>query len=163
MRILGIDFGEKRLGVAVSDATATIAYPVETVPGSEKEKAIGRIVELTAEREVDRLVIGLPRNMDGSLGFKAKEVLAFVELLRGRLAVPIETWDERLTTVQAERFLREAGVPRARWRERVDQIAAQILLQTWLDGHPGGVSPPPEPELPESDDDSDPDPASNPE
>jgi putative Holliday junction resolvase len=130
-RSLGVDFGGKWFGLALSDPSGRIARPLEVVEG--QERALLRMERLVAEEGVEAVVVGLPRNMDGSLGPKAREVLRFVETVRTRLPVPVDTWDERLTTLEAERYLAEAGVPRRRWAERVNQVAAQILLQSWLD------------------------------
>jgi putative Holliday junction resolvase len=131
VRTLGVDFGGKWFGIALSDAGGTMAYPLEVVRG--EEETLRRLPEIIQEKDVGRVVLGLPRNMDGSLGPKAREVLRFADVLRRRLGLPVETWDERLTTLQAERSLREAGVPPRRWGERVNQMAAQILLQSYLD------------------------------
>ncbi|HLU48804.1 MAG TPA: Holliday junction resolvase RuvX [Planctomycetota bacterium] len=131
-RVLAIDFGDRRFGLAMSDPTRTIARPLEVVEG--EKRTLERVGALIASEGVEEIVVGLPRNMDGSLGPKAESVLAFVERLRGGVpeGIAIETWDERLTTVQAERNLAEQGVSRHRRRERVDALAAQILLETWL-------------------------------
>ena len=139
VRALGVDFGGRWFGLALSDHSGRIARPLEVVEG--EAGAISRIAELIAGEGVDRVVLGLPRNMDGSLGPKAREALQLAERLRARLAVPVETWDERLTTLEAERYLAAAGVPRRRWKERINQVAAQILLQSYLDAlaaEPGG-------------------------
>jgi putative Holliday junction resolvase len=131
-RVLGIDFGDRRSGVALSDPGGVVALPRGTVEG---EKALcDAVAGLVRDEGVELVVVGLPRNMDGSVGRKAEGVLAFVERLRARLGdVPIETWDERLTTVQAERELRSGGVGFHGRRERIDRVAAQILLQSYLD------------------------------
>jgi putative holliday junction resolvase len=131
MRVIGLDLGDKWIGIARSDESARIAYPLEVVAGVES--AFARLESLISEEGVVRIVLGLPRNMDGSLGPKAREALRFAEALRARFPVPVETWDERLSTVEAERYLRDAEVPRRRWKERVNQVAAQIVLQSYLD------------------------------
>lgn len=133
MRTIGVDHGRKWFGIALSDPSGRLARPLEVVKG--EAQVLDRLAALISEEGVERIVLGLPRNMDGSLGPKAREVLKFVETLRGRIPIPVETWDERLTTVEAEQYLREAGVPRRRWAERVNQVAAQILLQSYLDAH----------------------------
>ena len=130
-RTIGIDFGDKRFGFALSDASGLIARPLEVAEG--KEKALALLSRLIAEDGAERIVVGLPRNMDGSLGPKAKQVLQFVEDLKARFSVPVATWDERLTSMQAERYLRDSGLSRSKRREGVDKVAAQILLQSWLD------------------------------
>jgi putative pre-16S rRNA nuclease len=132
-RTIGIDYGAKRFGIALSDASGMIARPLEVADG--KEKALQALARLIADEDVGRIVVGLPRNMDGSLGPKATEVLRFVEELKGRFPIPVETWDERLTSQEAERYLRESGLARSRWKGKVDRVAAQILLQSWLDAH----------------------------
>jgi putative Holliday junction resolvase len=136
-RVLGIDYGEKRIGLALSDPTGSLARALEVVEG---EDALWGVLErLGRDEDVDRIVLGLPRNMDGSVGRKAREVMEFKERLERRAGLPVETWDERLTTVEAERYLRAGGIgPRKRGR-RVDKVAAQILLQSFLDAHCGGA------------------------
>ena len=142
-RVLGVDYGSKRIGLALSDLSGLIARPLAVVDGeAELFTLLPRLVE---EEEVETVVIGLPRNMDGSLGPKAREVLEFKARLEERTDLPVETWDERLTTVQAERALRDGGLSRGKRGRRVDKVAAQILLQSYLDrargaGHTGGGS-----------------------
>ncbi len=131
MRTLGIDHGSRRFGLALSDPTGRFSRPLDSVDG--EKGLLDRLPKLISDEGVSRIVLGLPRNMDGSLGKKAQEVLKFAALLRERFPVPVDTWDERLTTVQAERHLREAGVSPRRWKGRVDSMAAQILLQSYLD------------------------------
>jgi putative Holliday junction resolvase len=150
-RTIGIDFGDKRFGIALSDGTGRIAHPLEVAEG--REKALEALSRLISGEEVARIVVGLPRNMDGSLGPKAQEVLRFVEDLKKRFPIPVDTWDERLTSMEAERYLRESGMSRSKWRGKVDRVAAQILLQSWLDAHLASTAPPEaDPEgLPEDD------------
>ena len=133
MRILAIDYGSKRMGVATSDEMKTIAQPLEFIPSQPFEKFIARLKQLIREREVELILVGLPRNMDGSYGPAALRVQEFVAVLKLAIAVPIKTWDERLTSAQANRFLIGANVRRARRKEKVDQTAAAILLQSYLD------------------------------
>jgi putative Holliday junction resolvase len=140
MRWIGIDLGERWIGIALSDGTGSIARPLEVVEGVQA--ALLRVTELLREEEIGGIVLGLPRNMDGSLGRKAKEALAFGEVLRSRFSVPVETWDERLTTVEADRYLREAEMTARRRKERVNQVAAQILLQSYLDARKGARAAP---------------------
>ena len=130
-RILGIDFGDRRFGLALSDPSGMLASAHLVVEGEEGlRKELSR---LFAEEEVERIVLGLPVNMDGTLGPKAKQVLAFKERLEVEWKKPVDTWDERLTTVQAQRSLREGGLSRGQRSARVDKVAAQILLQSYLD------------------------------
>ena len=130
-KLLGIDYGNQWFGLALSDPTQTIARPLDVVRG--QEDLWKRLENLIAEEDIESLVLGLPRNMDGSLGPKAREALAFKEVLETRSGLAVEMWDERLTTVQAERALRAGGMSRTGRRERVDKVAAQILLQNFLD------------------------------
>ena len=129
--ILGIDFGRARIGVAISDELLLLAHPVETIPGNAQ--ATHRIAEIVRERNVDHVVVGIPRQMSGEIGPAAKEALTFVEKLRTSLTCEVTTWDERLTTVAANRALREAGKKTRATRGYVDQVAAQMILQGYLD------------------------------
>ncbi|HXM33046.1 MAG TPA: Holliday junction resolvase RuvX [Chthoniobacterales bacterium] len=132
-RILGVDFGRVRIGVAVSDELGMLAHPVETIPASRGE-APKRIAELVREKNIERVVVGLPRHMNGSVGEAAGEALAFAEKLRALLPCEVITWDERLTTMAANRALREGGQKTRNSRSFVDQVAAQMILQGYLDG-----------------------------
>ena len=137
MRTLALDHGTVRIGVAVSDELGMIAHPLEFIPAEPLAGFLERLKKLVAEREVGRVLVGMPRNMDGSYGPAAEKVNEFVRQLRETLSVPIQTWDERLTSVQAQRMLREAAVKGAKQRQKVDQMAAAILLQSYLDAQPG--------------------------
>ena len=131
-RILGVDFGSVRIGIAVSDELGLLAHPVATIPASrEAAKQIGEIVR---EKNVERVVIGLPRHMNGSVGETAAEALAFAEKLRKLLPCEVVTWDERLTTIAASRALRDGGYKTRDSKGVVDQVAAQMILQGYLDG-----------------------------
>ena len=132
-RILGVDFGRARIGVAVSDELGMLAHPVETIPASRGE-APKRIAELVREKNIERVVVGLPRHMNGSVGEAAGEALVFAEKLRALLPCEVITWDERLTTMAANRALREGGQKTRNSRGFVDQVAAQMILQGYLDG-----------------------------
>jgi putative Holliday junction resolvase len=136
MRVLAIDHGEKRVGLAVSDETGTIAQPLEFILAQPVSKLLAQLEKIVRERNVLAIVVGLPRNMDGSYGPAAEKVREFVAALQQAVTVPVKTWDERLTSVQANRFLIEAGVRRQKRKERVDQTAAAILLQSYLDHAP---------------------------
>ena len=136
MRILAIDHGTKRMGIAISDELKTIAQPVEFIPAEPFADFLSRLKVLLRDNEVDLILVGMPRNMDGSYGPAAHKVQDFVAALKGAVTAPIKTWDERLTSVQANRFLIEAGVRRDRRKERVDKTAAAILLQSYLDSLP---------------------------
>jgi putative holliday junction resolvase len=133
MRVLAIDHGTKRVGLALSDETGTIAQPLQFLSAEPAAKLLERLKEIVTERKVEEMVVGLPRNMNGTYGPAAEKAREFVAALKLVLTVPIHTWDERLTTVQANRFLIETGMRREKRKERVDQTAAAILLQSYLD------------------------------
>jgi putative Holliday junction resolvase len=135
MRILALDHGTVRIGVALSDELKMIAHPLEFIPAEPFAKFLDRLKEILREKEVESILVGMPRNMDGSYGPAALEVQTFVAVLRDALTVPIQTWDERLTSVQANRFLMEGNVRRDKRKEKVDKMAAAILLQSFLDAH----------------------------
>jgi len=129
--ILALDFGRARIGVAISDELQLLAHPLETVRANEQ--AASRIADLGREKKVDHVVAGMPRQMNGEMGPAATEVLQFVEKLRAMLPCPVVTWDERLTTAAAHRALRDAGKKTRQTRGYVDQVAAQMILQSYLD------------------------------
>ena len=129
--ILALDFGRARIGAAISDELQLLAHPVETIPSNEK--ALSRVAEIVRERKVDHVIAGIPRQMNGQIGAAANEVLQFVEKLRAILPCPVVTWDERLTTVAAHRALRDAGKKTRDTRSYIDQVAAQMILQSYLD------------------------------
>src|SRR5438270_9755135 len=133
MRILAIDHGTKRMGVAVSDELGMIAQPLEFIPAEPFAEFLNRLKEILHDKEVELLLVGMPRNMDGSYGPAALKVQEFVAVLKEAIAVPIKTWDERLTSAQANRFLIAADMRRSKRKEKVDQTAAAILLQSYLD------------------------------
>ena len=129
--ILALDFGRARIGVAISDDLQLLAHPLETIP--TKERPESRIARIVDDKNVDHIVAGIPRQMNGRIGTAATEVLQFVEKLRAILPCPVVTWDERLTTVAAHRALRDAGKKTRHTRGYVDQVAAQMILQSYLD------------------------------
>ena len=129
--ILALDFGRARIGVAISDELQLLAHPLETIPANAQ--APSRVAEIVRERKVDHVVAGIPRQMNGQIGAAATEVLQFVEKLRAILPCPVVTWDERLTTVAAHRALRDAGKKTRDTRSYIDQVAAQMILQSYLD------------------------------
>jgi putative Holliday junction resolvase len=137
--VVGLDLGQTRIGVAVSDPSGVVATPhsvlARTGSRAADHRAVAAVVE---EYEAELLVVGLPRSLDGSLGRAATSTLAEVDELAGALSVPVETVDERLTTVSAERSLRDLQVKGRARRAVVDQVAAAILLQVWLDARLAG-------------------------
>lgn len=133
MRILALDHGTVRIGVAVSDELKMIATPLEFIPAEPFADFLKRLKEILQEKEVEQILVGMPRNMDGSYGPAAQKVNEFVAVLKENIIVPIKIWDERLTSAQANRFLIEANVRRDKRKEKVDKTAAAILLQSYLD------------------------------
>lgn len=136
MRVLGLDVGDRRIGVALSDPTGILASPLTIIKRTSDEQAIDAILKIVVERGAERIIVGLPRSMDGHIGPQAEKVQAFAELLRLRTAVPIEFRDERLTTVAAMRLKKEASTRRLDRKTRYDAMAAAIILQEYLDEKP---------------------------
>jgi putative Holliday junction resolvase len=133
MRILAIDHGSKRMGIAISDELGCIAHPLEFIPAEPFAGFLVRLKEIIREKQVEQLLVGMPRNMDGSYGPMAAKVKEFIEVLKETITIPIKTWDERLTSAQANRYLIDANVRRDKRKEKVDKTAAAILLQSYLD------------------------------
>ena len=134
MTILAIDYGDRRLGLALSDPTGLIASGLPTLErAGPSEDVVEPLRRLCAQHEVERIVVGLPINMNGTHGPRAKLSLAFAQKLRDELGVEVDTWDERLTTVQAERAMLAADLSRKKRKQRRHRVAAQLLLQSYLD------------------------------
>ena len=136
MRIMGLDFGSKTVGVAVSDALLITAQGIEIVRREQENKlrrTLARIEELIKEYEVEKIVLGLPKNMDGSCGERVEKTMEFKAMLERRTGLEIIMWDERLTTVAADRLMMEANVRREDRKKYVDSIAATFILQGYLD------------------------------
>lgn len=136
MRIMGLDFGSKTVGIAISDPLLITAQGIEIIRRKSEDKlrqTLARIEELILEYEVSEIVLGLPKNMNDSLGERAEKSLAFKEMLERRTGLCVTMWDERLTTVAADRAMIEAGVRRENRSNYVDQIAAVFILQGFLD------------------------------
>ncbi len=136
MRIMGLDFGSKTVGVAVSDPTGLIATAVEIIRREREDKlrqTLARIEALIEEYHVDKIVLGYPKNMNDTLGERVEKTLAFKEMLERRTALEVELWDERLTTVEADAVMMEAGIRREDRKKYVDKIAAAFILQGYLD------------------------------
>jgi len=140
MRILAIDHGTKRMGIAVSDELGMIAQPLEFIPAEPFARFLGRLKQILSEKQVELILVGMPRNMDGSYGPAALKVQEFVAALKDAVTVPIKTLDERLTSVQAHRFLSEAEVRGRQRKQKVDKSAAAVLLQGYLDGLNGSTA-----------------------
>jgi putative Holliday junction resolvase len=133
MRILSLDVGEKRIGMALSDALGIIAQQLDTLTRKNEESDFKLIKDILKEKEVAEIVVGFPLNMDGTAGPKAEEINRFVEKLRRQCDIPVKLWDERLTTRQADRLLREADVSRRKRKKLDDKLAAQLILQSYMD------------------------------
>ena len=133
MRILALDHGTVRVGVAVSDELKLIATPLEYIPAAPFADFLARLKDILRDKEVELILIGMPRNMNGSYGPAALKVQEFVAVLNSAITVPIKLWDERLTSAQANRFLIEGNVRRDQRKQKVDKAAAAILLQSYLD------------------------------
>ena len=136
MRILGLDYGSKTVGIAVSDPLGLTAQSVETIWRKQENKlrqTLARIEELAAEYQAEKIVLGLPKNMNNTIGERAEKTLEFREMLERRTGLPVVMWDERLTTVEAERTLMEASVRRENRKQYLDQLAAVFILQGYLD------------------------------
>lgn len=136
MRIMGLDYGSKTVGVAISDALKITAQGIETIERKEENKlrrTLARIEELVKEYEVDTIVLGFPKNMNNTLGERAEKTLELKEMLERRIGIPVILWDERLTTISAERTLMESKVRREDRKKYVDKIAAVFILQGYLD------------------------------
>ena len=133
MRILALEHGTKRVGVAVSDEMFIIAQPLEYIAPEPFATFLARLKQIITEKEIGQILVGMPRNMDGSYGPAALKVQAFVAALKDAVTIPIKLWDERLTSTQAQRFLIQGGVRRDQRKEKVDKTAAAILLQSYLD------------------------------
>ena len=134
MRALGVDFGRKRIGVALSDPLGLTASPFCVIKVASIDKAIDELATLATEHEVEVMVVGVPYNMDGTSGQAARAALKFMDRLREKTGLKVEGVDERLTTASAERALIEGDVSRAKRKTVVDKVAAALILQTYLDG-----------------------------
>lgn len=137
MRLMGLDVGDKRIGVALSDESAVIASPKETLERRGNRKDIAHLLALAAREDVHEILVGMPLSLDGSEGPQAQKVGRFIEALRAETEIPVTTWDERLSTVGAERALIEGDMSRAKRKQTVDRVAAALILQGYLDSKQG--------------------------
>ena len=136
MRVMGLDYGSKTVGVAISDPLGITAQGIETIERKEENKlrkTLARIEELVKEYEVEKIVLGFPKNMNNTIGERAEKSLELEAMLERRIGIPVIMWDERLTTVEAERTLIESNVRRENRKKYVDKIAAVFILQGYLD------------------------------
>lgn len=132
MTILGLDVGEKRIGVALAEGL--LAIPLTVIDRRVEETDMELIMALVEEYRAERIVVGLPRLMNGDIGTQAEEVLSFSGALAEHVDIPVDTWDERLSTVTAERLLIDTGMKRKKRKGKIDAMAAAIILQAYLDG-----------------------------
>ncbi len=133
MRALGVDAGERRIGLAVSDASGLIASPLEVLTVEDDDEPAALVANRAEELEVERIVVGMPIDLRGEEGVAAQNMGEFVELLRAQTEIPVETCDERMTSAVAARSMQEAGLSERDRRGQVDKVAAALILQTWLD------------------------------
>lgn len=133
MRYLALDVGERRIGVALSDETATLATGLDTLTRTGGKKDLQAVADLVARHEPAAVVVGLPLNMDGTAGAQAEKVRTFIEGLQARIAVPVVERDERLTTVEAHEILRKSGVAWSQRAALLDKVSAVVILQEYLD------------------------------
>jgi len=133
MRILSLDVGRKKIGMALSDALGITAQGLQTLLRKNKNSDLEQIKKIIREMNVSKVIVGLPLNMDGTEGPMAREIYDFVERLKGEIGLPVELWDERLTTIQAERALLEPDLSRKKRKKLDDRVAAQLILQGYLD------------------------------
>jgi len=133
MRILGVDFGHKRIGLALSDESGTIAQPLDYIDGGGVARVSLELVRLCAERKIGKIVVGIPLRLDGTPSEQTERTLVFIAELQRATTIPVAQWDERLTSVQAERALLEGNVRRRERKQKIDKLAAQIMLQSYLD------------------------------
>jgi len=135
MALLGLDVGDKRIGIAVSTGSGNIAVPLEVITRSSLQKDIERIKQIIAERNITEVIVGLPRRLDGSLQIQAEKVQKFISRLQEQIPLPIHTWNEWLSTKEAERTLILADVSRQKRKQVIDKLAAVLILQGYLDAH----------------------------
>lgn len=137
MRILGLDYGSKTVGVAMTDALGMTVQPYKTIQRERESKlrqTLSEIAEIVEQYQIEKIVMGLPLNMDDTEGDRAAKTRDFAEKLKLRVAVPIEFTDERLTTMEAEELLDQSGIPRSEQKKVIDQVAAQLILEQYLRG-----------------------------
>ena len=134
-RVLGVDLGSRRIGVAVSDATGTLASPLTVIERTGDRNADYRaLAEIARDEAAERMIVGLPLSLSGDVGPAAEAAIKEVEAMAAVVGLPVETYDERFTTVEADRSMRESNVPARARRRDIDKVAAAVMLQSWLEG-----------------------------
>jgi putative holliday junction resolvase len=136
MRIMGIDYGTKRIGVAISDPSCTMAHPLDIILVREDGSHMESLKKIARDYQVEKIVVGLPYNMEGDVGESAKKVMLWAEEVARELGLPVDLWDERLTTAEAHEVLMHLKVKGPKRRQIVDKIAASIILKSYLDARP---------------------------
>ena len=144
MILLGLDIGTVRIGVAKSDPLGMIASPFEVISATDKSAVIKRLKDIVADERVDKIIVGLPKRMDGTIAQAAEGVLAWVDCLKANVSIPVLTHDERLSTKAAERALLEGDVSRKKRKQHIDKVAAVVILQGYLDTHRAPASEDPD-------------------
>jgi len=132
-RVLGLEIGSKRIGVAVSDPLGITAQSLAVIKAESDQEIVEKLKPIINDQKVDEIVLGLPLNMNGTEGPQAKRVIEFCDFLKGEINIPVKLWDERMTTAQVERIMIEADVTRKKRKEKIDKLAAQVILQSYLD------------------------------
>ena len=132
MRILGLDMGSKRIGVAVSDPLGITAQGLLTLEKEKDGDVIKRLRDIILKEEIKEIVVGLPLNMNGSYGPQAKDAISFADSLKDKFDIPVKLWDERMSTMEVERIMIEADVSRSKRKKKIDKLAAQVILQSYL-------------------------------
>ena len=135
MRVLALDVGSKRIGLAISDALGITAQGLFAIPREANEKVIAKLKDIIKEKEIGELVVGLPLNMDGTYSASTKDAVSFADDLKKNLDMSVKLWDERLSTREVERLMIEADVSRGKRKRKIDKLAAQVILQSYLDSH----------------------------
>ena len=139
MRVMSIDFGDSRTGIAISDQGGILASGVETIFEKNPKTVAKQAAQIAERLDAERIVVGMPKNMDGSIGFRGEKTLDFIERLKKYTNLEIATFDERLTTVSAELTLNEANIRGAKRKQVIDTVAAEIILQAYLESIKGGI------------------------
>ncbi|MBL7155888.1 MAG: Holliday junction resolvase RuvX [Candidatus Omnitrophica bacterium] len=137
MRILGLDIGSKRIGVALSDPLGITAQGLFTIERAGDDELYRRLEDIVKEKEVKEIVVGLPLNMNGSSGPQAEAAATFADTLKEKLNVPVKMWDERLSTMEVERIMIAGGASRSKRKKKIDKLAAQVVLQSYLNAQKG--------------------------
>ena len=135
MRVLGIDYGDARVGLALSDTLGLTASPLPYLSAKDEKVLFARLNDIIDKNEVKKIVLGFPKNMNGTVGERGEVTLNFYEKLKGRCGVPVVLWDERLTTVSAERVLNETNVRGQKRKARIDSLSAVFILENFLNGN----------------------------